>query len=385
VIASPRNRHAWEITHQELVDLELATEEILAHADRDASLLALANWAITLVDASAVAIAVRAAGEAEPIIRAAVGRRTRGWRGRPLAQIAIGRNWLTVPLVTDPALGGSVIARPRRGHAWVPGDEVVLKLLAAQASLALAQERTDVQLAVARAAEAASARERTRLARELHDSTAQQLVAVSRQMDVLQHRRGLGEAAAELVRIHDMIDDCLVEVRRISRDLRPSILEDLGLEAAIAAYVADVSRSTEMAISLHPEGRAMYLLPAHELALYRFAQEAVNNAVRHADAGRIQIDLRWGPDTVEIEVIDDGCGFAPPDTLAGLMRHGSLGLAGLADRIGEIGGALAIVSAPGQGTRLRAWLPISSVTMPRRDGREGEFGSPGVDSARRRA
>jgi signal transduction histidine kinase len=175
---------------------------------------------------------------------------------------------------------------------------------------------------------------------------------------VLQHRGGLGDAAAELARIHDMIDDCLVEVRRISRDLRPSILEDLGLEAAIAAYVADIRRSTETAIGFHPSGRAIHLQPAHELALYRFAQEAVANAVRHADARRIDIDLRWGDEVVEIEVVDDGRGFAPPDTLAGLMRHGSLGLAGLADRIGEIGGALAIVSAPRQGTRLRARLPI---------------------------
>jgi two-component system sensor histidine kinase UhpB len=353
----------WEITPQELYRLRSALRRSADRHDLDATLVALAGWALALVDAAAIAVALRDVPGGPPIVRAVAGRAGRGRVGQPLDGAALadrdGRApWLRVPIRLQGGEVGVVAARPRAGQALDHGDAEVLKLVAAQAAMAIAQDRADVRIAVARAREEAAAAERARLARELHDETAQQLVAIGQRLDLLQMEPDAGPLGGALDQVRDMVDHALVDVRRISRDLRPAILEDLGLQAAVEALVADVVRSGGVEVSLRVEGKPRPLPDRVELALFRIVQEALGNAQRHAGPCRVVVRLVWGRRDVLAEVADDGCGLGERLGPAGLARGGGLGILGMRERAEEVGGRLEIESPSGRGTIVRARVPL---------------------------
>lgn len=361
----------WEITPQELYRLRSALRRSADRHDLDATLVALAGWALALVDAAAVAVALRDAPGGPPIVRAVAGRGQRARVGQPLdgptrAEKESRAPWLRVPIRLQGGEVGVVAARPRRGQALDEGDAEVLKLVAAQAAMAVAQDRADVRIAVARAREEAASSERARLARELHDETAQQLVAIGQRLDLLQMEPDAARLGGALDQVRDMVDRALVDVRRISRDLRPAILEDLGLEAAIEALVADVARTGGADVTLRVEGRPRAPRAGHgptlprgvELALFRIVQEALGNAQRHAGPCRIVVRLVWGRRDVLVEVADDGCGLGERLGAASLARSGGLGILGMRERAEAVGGRFEIESAPGRGTVVRARVPL---------------------------
>lgn len=356
----------WEITAAELSRLRAAIDGIVGHADSAASLLALANWALALIDAAAIVIAVQPIAGDEARVAATAGLDSGLAIGTPLGGVPIARTWLTEGLTVDGRLVGRVYARPRRGRRWNTGDGEILGLIAAQASMALAQERADVRIAVARAREEAALAERARLARELHDVTAQQLVAIGRRLDILRMEAS-GLLATDIDSLHDQVDHAVIDVRRISRDLRPTILEDLGLTAAIEALAADTRRVSGQTVSVAVAGERGEIAPATELAIYRIAQELIANAARHAAAAHIWIHLTYAADSVALRVEDDGRGFAIHGDASTLVRAGGLGLAGVAERVAERGGSLKIDTAPGRGTRIRVRVSSCSDTMPDRE------------------
>lgn len=210
---------------------------------------------------------------------------------------------------------------------------------------------------LARVREDAVAAERAHMARELHDDTAQQLVAIGRRIDLIRMETSPEIRDAKLDEVRDQIDATLIDVRRISRNLRPMILEDLGLVAAIEALTADVRRSVEPSIRFQLTGETRPLPTKIELALFRICQEAMGNAIRHAGSSRIDVILAFEPRTIELVIRDDGKGFVVPASLRELERGGGMGLLGLRDRAREAGGELTIVSAPGAGTTLRVRVP----------------------------
>jgi signal transduction histidine kinase len=206
--------------------------------------------------------------------------------------------------------------------------------------------------------------ERRRIARELHDEIGQALTAVKMNLQAAQR---LADEPVLLSYQQDCIDTVertLHQVRSLSLDLLPSVLEDLGLEPALRWLVARQVRQTGQSVQLDVDPLDERLPPELELACFRVVQEALTNTVRHAQAGQVYVELRRRADGVQLVVRDDGVGF---DVRAALERaaHGeSLGLLGMRERVTLAGGQLDIVSAPGQGSEIRAQFASSGRGIP---------------------
>lgn len=218
--------------------------------------------------------------------------------------------------------------------------------------------------------------ERRRLALELHDQTGQSLTALALHAEVI--ARGLaGEESAAAMRARQraerlgiLAQQTLGEVQAIARQLRPTLLDDLGLAAALRWLAEDASARLDLSVAARiapPSGEDDTRLPEEiETALFRIAQEAITNAVRHGQAARAWIVLRVSRDTVTLMVADDGRGFDPATHRAEAPTSG-IGLGGMRERARLLGGSLAVRSRPGRGCAVRARVPRSRA----RDGRDG--------------
>jgi two-component system sensor histidine kinase DegS len=202
--------------------------------------------------------------------------------------------------------------------------------------------------------------ERKRIARELHDDTCQSLYAVSRQMDnYLRHNQNIPEHDVIFLKgIQQQIVDVLGGVRRFSQDLRPSVLDDLGLLPALQWLIRETERVYGLRGSLSVSGNPRRFSPEAEVSLFRILQEGLNNAGRHAKAMNTMVRIEFQPDRAVITVADDGIGFEPPAALSDLTRHGKLGLAGMEERMVLLGGIIKVASKPGQGTEVRIEVPL---------------------------
>lgn len=187
--------------------------------------------------------------------------------------------------------------------------------------------------------------ERRRLARDLHDGTAQQLAMLVRN---LKQRASEGRLA---VTLHEQASEILEEVRRVARDQRPPLLDDLGLVAALEWLVDQARARSTARVELDVVGSVHRLPPEVEVALYRVVQEALRNAERHADPEMIRITMRFDEELL-LTVEDDGRGFDVPPVTGDHVRAGRLGLMGMQERSQLIGGELEIDSMPGAGTTI---------------------------------
>jgi len=228
------------------------------------------------------------------------------------------------------------------------------------------RKRVEAELAVARRQLAASQEsERLRLARELHDGAMQQLYGLSYQLAEGQRRARLGEAGTTLASAletlrRDMLG-VVAHLRGLVGGLRPPGLVKFGLPAALSGYIAQLQRERGAggpAIALELDPAPLTLPEPVALALFRIAQEAVRNALRHAQARRIRIVLGQRAGEIVLRVHDDGRGFHVPAHLSTLTIAGHFGLAGLAERVELVGGELAIESAPGAGTTVTVRVPL---------------------------
>jgi signal transduction histidine kinase len=198
--------------------------------------------------------------------------------------------------------------------------------------------------------------ERERISRELHDETAQVLAAVNLRLGLIQERAEEPEAG-ELNQTRKMLGDGIRSIRQVARNLRPVALDDLGLLSALRAMARDLTTRGELDVEARLPTSFPALTPAEELALYRTAQEAMANAIRHAGASRIVLLATVSPDNlITLEVRDDGCGY-PATVLAGDVRHSS-GLVGSRERIAALGGTLTLGTAPEGGAMLRVQLSV---------------------------
>jgi two-component system, NarL family, sensor histidine kinase UhpB len=187
--------------------------------------------------------------------------------------------------------------------------------------------------------------ERARVARDLHDEVNQSLTGLLLRLEAAREAAP-PELEAELAETKSLANQAMRELLSVARQLRPTALDDLGLAAAIAGQVEQVSRSG-VAAKLEEEGDFSDLDSDAQLVVYRVAQEALANAARHSGAGRIAVDLRRAGDGVELDVSDDGRGFAFEESERGL------GIAGMRERALLLGGDLTIESRPGRGTTVR--------------------------------
>lgn len=200
--------------------------------------------------------------------------------------------------------------------------------------------------------------ERTRLAHELHDETVQSLIALDQRLQLIERtaHRDPSAALVKLTELRALTAGTIEEVRRVIHDLRPIYLEDLGLAPAIEMLTQSLAQSARLEASCLIEGEIQRLAPEHELAMYRIAQEALNNVVKHAQAKHVQVHLHFS-DTLSISIRDDGVGFAMPDRVDALTDRGHFGLIGMRERAELIGARLTIHSSPGQGTTVELILP----------------------------
>ena len=200
--------------------------------------------------------------------------------------------------------------------------------------------------------------ERTRIAREIHDSLGQALTALKLQLSAAEEAAcrdasGLGARLHETTR---MVDDLVKSVRRIATDLRPPILDQLGLPAALEWLAQDFSRRTSIQCEATIGATNDAINGELGTALFRIVQEALTNVLRHAGATRVDIALGMKSGCVTLEINDDGTGI----TEAGTVGPGSLGILGMRERAAALGGVLEVVPRQEGGTRVAAWFPPSA-------------------------
>jgi two-component system nitrate/nitrite sensor histidine kinase NarX len=196
--------------------------------------------------------------------------------------------------------------------------------------------------------------ERDRIARELHDSLAQVLGVIHLQLRALEGR-AKDEAsytmAAELSQIADTADEAYRDVREAILGLRETVREETGLEGSLREYLRKYSRQTGIAATLTCDGETRAsLTPRSEVQLLRVVQEALTNTRKHSEARHVQVRMECATAATTLTIEDDGIGFDPA-TIAGSM-DGGFGLASMRERVEQIGGTLAVHTAPKQGTRI---------------------------------
>lgn len=204
--------------------------------------------------------------------------------------------------------------------------------------------------------------ERKRIARELHDGAAQNLALILLEIDRLENScEGLSERAAfSLARIREEIERTQQDIRRYSHELRPGVLDYLGLEAALESLVTDMNSRNMLNANIRVEGRGMRLPDNMELALFRIAQEAMTNVWKHAAATRAEINLIYDPKRISLAISDNGKGFkVSPKTMP--SATGGLGLIGMRERAQLIGADLRIKSAIGKGTSIFVKVPLQGI------------------------
>ena len=201
--------------------------------------------------------------------------------------------------------------------------------------------------------------ERLRISRELHDDTAQVLADLSRGLASLNVRgTQLPKAIAErLEKLHGIADSALEGIRRFSQDLRPSILDDLGLVPALEWLVANLEKQSEITTRISVTGNRYRLPPEKELIVFRIAQETLSNVRRHSKASAIEMTIDYGDDALTLIISDNGQGFHMPARASDLIQSGKLGIIGMRERARLVGGTLIVQSDVNVGTTVTLRAP----------------------------
>jgi len=274
--------------------------------------------------------------------------RFRGWWPAAHPQM---RSFLGVPIVARGRVIGALYLTDREGaEEFSAEDERVISLLAAHAGLAIENARLHE-----RSRELSIVEERNRLARELHDSVTQRLfgVVLAAESAATLLERSPAAAADEIARVRELARGAMDELRAVVFELRPASLEAEGLAAALRKHVDVLRRVSRSRIELRV-GDPPRLGAEDSGQVFRIAQEALQNALRHAGAEHIEVRLEDGRGRLRLSVADDGRGF---DAAARAVRGRRLGLTSMEERAAELGGRLAISSRPGSGTRVELEVP----------------------------
>ncbi len=202
--------------------------------------------------------------------------------------------------------------------------------------------------------------ERKRLARELHDDVAPSLLLINQRLDAVaaDTRFRLSNLMKEkLEDLHNKVDYALENLRRYAQDLRPRIIDDLGLVAALEWMAENLIRDCGVDARVEIKGTERTLKEEVQLLLFRIAQEALTNIRRHSLAATVRIKLEFGADKIVLSVEDNGRGFEVPRSIGDLTSSGKLGLAGMEERAQLMGGSLRLRSELGKGTTVTVEVP----------------------------
>lgn len=199
--------------------------------------------------------------------------------------------------------------------------------------------------------------ERRRIARELHDEAGQLLTALLVGLRTLEDARKLADVKAQGQRLREITTQAIDEVGRLARGLHPTVLDDHGLGVALGRYVAEYTRTHNIAVNLKlNELDARDLPSAVQITLYRILQEALTNVARHSGAKAVSITFACLATALEVEVVDDGCGF---DAAAVAVSSHRLGIQSMRERAAMLGGTVRF-SSQGKGTRILVQVPLAN-------------------------
>jgi signal transduction histidine kinase len=236
--------------------------------------------------------------------------------------------------------------------------------LTAVIRLRILERRSDAQRSIAEEAEgqmrqlshqivAAQEEERKKLSRELHDHVGQVLTALRMELGRIDRLRPPDEALANAVaECRQLVDNMVRTVRDLALGLRPSMLDDFGLQPALEWHVRDFTRRYGVPVELSVNGDLASLPDQYRTTVYRVIQEALTNCVRHASASRIAVRVSGIGQTLEVSVIDDGVGLEPT------RRQTGLGLRGIEERVRDLRGTMLIQTGAGTGTAVTIRLPL---------------------------
>ena len=209
--------------------------------------------------------------------------------------------------------------------------------------------------------QAAVVAERNRLARDIHDTLAQSLTGVIVQLEAAEDAQALGldvDAARHLERAGELAREGLREARRSVHALRPVVLAEKNLCAAISEMIAKMTVGTNLCAEFTAQGAPPPLPQEWEENLLRLGQEVLTNTLRHAHASHFKVLFVFDPQTLRLELRDDGCGFDPA------KRYDGFGLVGIRERVESMGGELTVQSAPENGTAIFVVLPLMKYPPP---------------------
>ena len=264
------------------------------------------------------------------------------------------RSALYVPLFVGARAIGVIVAHDRLGTTSSFNDEDVrlAESLAARAAIAVELSERVSRDTVRRVVEAQE-NERARLARELHDETGQALTSMLLGLKSLEDRVETDESRTAVAELRQLVVATLQDVRRLAVELRPAALDDFGLVPAIERLAVMSGEQGGVSIDVRSDLGDRRLPAETETALYRIAQEAMTNVLKHAEAKLVRVHLSRSGRGARLVVQDDGKGFD-----SGQVRDGSVGLVGMRERIALLGGRLMIESTEGAGTMLTVEVPI---------------------------
>lgn len=294
-------------------------------------------------------------------------RQDRRWT--PLAGTEYIRSWLGVPLIYHDEIIGLVTLDRSEVRPFPPDEMMLAEAFARHAGIAIGNARLFSQVQTqqlqlkrlsGRVVDALED-ERRRISRELHDEMGQALTAIKLHLQML----SLGlpptdeTTSTHLQEIIQLASHSLQEVRRLAMDLRPSMLDDLGLEPTLRWYQTQFEKRSQTQVNLEIDADFPRLTPTAETALYRVVQEALTNVSRHAQASRVDIQLAWEENAITCSIIDNGQGFAL-DSKPGQ----GIGLASMRERIEALAGNITITSQPQAGTQITIRLPSETIVPP---------------------
>ncbi len=262
-------------------------------------------------------------------------------------------SFLGVPVMTrGVAFGNLYLAEKQPGGGFTEEDEEITTLLAAQAAVAI-ENAGSVQRDALRRAVQAQEVERRRLARELHDETGQALTSILLGLSAVERAESAEAARFAARALRNLVVETLQNVRRLAVELRPSALDDFGLEPALRRLGQTVREGGDLDVQVEARLGAHRLPADVETALYRIVQEALTNVVKHAGAAHVSIVLTRKQNSVLVMIEDDGRGFdATRPTVEGL------GLLGMRERVELLDGSFQLEATPRAGTTLIVELPL---------------------------